>query len=109
VSTVGNRRWRNTPRLGTYIDALARNELPAREVEELAEPVKRAERVMLGLRLDEGLPLAEAEGQLDADALARLSAAGLVRVRPANGVPATLVLSDRGRRLGDAVTAALLA
>jgi putative oxygen-independent coproporphyrinogen III oxidase len=109
VSTVGNLRWRNTPRLGTYIDALAKNELPAREVEELAEPVKRAERVMLGLRLDEGLPLAEAEGQLDADALARLSAAGLVRVRPANGVPATLVLSDRGRRLGDAVTAALLA
>jgi putative oxygen-independent coproporphyrinogen III oxidase len=109
VSTVGDRRWRNTPRLGAYIDALAKNERPAREVEELAEPVKRAERVMLGLRLDEGLPLAEAQGQLDADALSRLSAAGLVRVRPANGVPATLVLSDRGRRLGDAVTAALLA
>jgi putative oxygen-independent coproporphyrinogen III oxidase len=109
VSTVGDRRWRNTPRLGAYLDALGRKERPARELEELAEPIKRSERVMLRLRLDEGLPLAEAEGLLDSDALARLSAGGLLRVSPANGVPATLVLSERGRRLGDAVTAALLA
>jgi putative oxygen-independent coproporphyrinogen III oxidase len=109
VSTVGGRRWRNTPRLGAYVEALRGGERPSRELEELSASVKREERVMLGLRLDEGLPLAEARGALDEAALARLIAAGLARVQPANGVPASLVLTGRGRRLGDAVTAALLA
>jgi putative oxygen-independent coproporphyrinogen III oxidase len=109
VSTVGGRRWRNTPRLGAYLGALADGQRPLREVEELPASVKREERVMLGLRLDEGLPLAETRGVVDERELTRLIAADLVRVRPANGVPATLVLSGRGRRLGDAVTAALLA
>ena len=109
VSTVGGRRWRNTPRLGSYLDALAAGERPDREVEELPDAVKRAERVMLGLRLDEGLPLAEARPVLDEAALDRLVAAELALVSPANGVPETLVLTGRGRRLGDAVTAALLA
>jgi putative oxygen-independent coproporphyrinogen III oxidase len=109
VSTVGGRRWRNTPRLGAYLEALRGGERPSREVEELPVSVKREERVMLGLRLDEGLPLAEARGALDEAALDRLIAADLARVRPANGVPETLVLTGRGRRLGDAVTAALLA
>ena len=109
VSTVGDRRWRNTPRLGAYLEALGGGERPLREVEELPGAVKREERVMLGLRLDEGLPLAEARAAVDEAALARLIEADLARVRPANGVPATLVLTGRGRRLGDAVTAALLA
>jgi oxygen-independent coproporphyrinogen-3 oxidase len=109
VSTVGGRRWRNTPRLPAYLDALAAGELPPCEVELLPDAVKREERVMLGLRLDEGLLLSEAAAEVDAAALERLVAAGLVRVSPANGRPANLVLTDRGRRLGDAVTAALLA
>jgi putative oxygen-independent coproporphyrinogen III oxidase len=109
VSTVGGRSWRNTPRLGAYLEALRGGERPSREVEELPVSVKREERVMLGLRLDEGLPLAEARGALDEAALDRLIAADLARVRPANGVPEMLVLTGRGRRLGDAVTATLLA
>jgi oxygen-independent coproporphyrinogen III oxidase len=109
VSTVGDRRWRNTPRLGAYLDALAAGGRPRREVEELPDAVKREERVMLGLRLDEGLPIADAEPVIDGAALGRLTAAELLCVAPANGVPTTLVLTPRGRRLGDAVTAALLA
>jgi oxygen-independent coproporphyrinogen III oxidase len=109
VSTVGARRWRNTPRLGVYLDALVGGWTPPREFEVLAASVKCEERVMLGLRLDEGLPLAEARGIVDEAALNRLIAAGLVRVRPANGVPETLVLTGRGRRLGDGITAELLA
>jgi putative oxygen-independent coproporphyrinogen III oxidase len=109
VSTVGGRRWRNTPRLPAYLDTLAAGELPPTEVELLPDALKREERVMLGLRLDEGLPLSEAEAEVDAAALERLIAAELICVSPANGRSARLVLTERGRRLGDAVTAALLA
>ncbi len=109
VSTVGAQRWRNTPRLGVYLDALEKGRRPLREVEDLTTEVKREERVMLGLRLDEGVLLADATGAIDRQALDRLVAADLVRVSPANGAPPALVLTGRGRRLGDGVTAELLA
>jgi oxygen-independent coproporphyrinogen III oxidase len=109
VSTVGNNRWRNTPKLGAYLDALARGQTPPREDEPIPAEVKRVERVMLGLRLDEGLPFADAASVLDAAALDRLATLGLVDVQPANGRPPTLRLTDRGRRVGGAVTAELLA
>ena len=109
VSTVGGRRWRNTHRLQAYLDAVGAGARPPRELEELPDAVKREERVMLGLRLDDGLPLADAEAVIDGAALDRLTAAGLVRIASANGVPAALALTPRGRRLGDGVTAALLA
>jgi oxygen-independent coproporphyrinogen-3 oxidase len=109
VSTAGAQRWRNTPRLGAYLEALADRQLPLREVEDLSEDVKREERVMLGLRLDEGVLLADATGAINERALERLVAADLVRVSPANGAPPALVLTGRGRRLGDGVTAELLA
>ena len=59
---------------------------------------------MLGLRLDEPLPLAEIEDVLDPAGLRRVEKLGLVR-RDGR----LLALTDRGRFLGDAVTAALLA
>ncbi|MGH2931688.1 MAG: radical SAM family heme chaperone HemW [Gaiellaceae bacterium] len=109
VSTVGAQRWRNTPRLGVYLEALANGQRPLRELEDLPAELKREERVMLGLRLDEGVPLADTIGVIDAHALDRLVAVDLVQVSPANGAPPALVLTGRGRRLGDGVTAELLA
>ena len=109
VSTVGAHRWRNTPRLGVYLETLANGQHPLRELEDLPAEVKREERVMLGLRLDEGVPLADTIGVIDAHALDRLVAVDLVHVSPANGAPPALVLTGRGRRLGDGVTAELLA
>ena len=53
VSTIGGTRWRNTPRLAGYIQALERETAPDREIEPLSNDVRRRERVMLGLRLDE--------------------------------------------------------
>src|SRR5207247_1994018 len=50
VSTLGSVRRRNTPRLPVYLQALARGEAPAREIEVLASAVKQQERIMLGLR-----------------------------------------------------------
>jgi coproporphyrinogen III oxidase-like Fe-S oxidoreductase len=59
---------------------------------------------MLGLRLDEPLPIAALESALDPDALARLQQLGL-----AERSGDDLVLTERGRFLGDGVTVRLLA
>jgi oxygen-independent coproporphyrinogen-3 oxidase len=106
VSTIQGRRWKTTPRLGTYLAALAAGERPRREVEELPVPVRQSERVLLGLRLDEPLALDGLEGALDGAAVERLERLGLVK-RGAAG--AELALTDRGRFLGGGVTAELLA
>jgi oxygen-independent coproporphyrinogen-3 oxidase len=104
VSTIESRRWRNAPSLARYVAALARAERPPREVEELSAEVRDAERVMLGLRLDEPLPLAGLEASFDERELERLTAGGLV----ARG-DGSLTLTKRGRFLGGGVTARLLA
>ena len=104
VSTLAGRRIRNLPSLGRYLGALRHGRRPPREVEVLPPDVRLTERVMLGLRLDEPLELAELEGVLDDNELERLAAGGLVsRER------GTLALTERGRFLGGGVTARLLA
>jgi oxygen-independent coproporphyrinogen-3 oxidase len=109
VSTLGDQRRRNSPRLNSYIAALSAGEAPAREVEPLGVMVRAQERVMLGLRLDEGLPLAAAGDSLDPDALQRLEALGLAARQADDKGTEILVLTPRGRRLGGGVTAELLA
>jgi len=104
VSTVAGLRWRNRPGLGAYLRTLARGEQPPRELEPLGEGERRWERVLLGLRLDEPLPLAGLESALDGRAVDRLEGLGLTRRSEG-----ALTLTGRGRLLGDAVTAELLA
>jgi oxygen-independent coproporphyrinogen-3 oxidase len=107
VSTIDGRRWRTTPRLGTYLAALAVGETPPRDVEELSSDVRQSERVLLGLRLDEPLDLEGLERAVDWDAVDRLERLGLV-LRDGHGADG-LTLTARGRFLGGGVTAALLA
>jgi oxygen-independent coproporphyrinogen III oxidase len=104
VSTIENRRWRNAPSLGRYVAALAGGCRPPRELEALPGDVRATERVMLGLRLDEPLPLAGLERAIDAGKLDRLERLGLAERRDD-----ALALTPRGRFLGGGVTAALLA
>jgi oxygen-independent coproporphyrinogen III oxidase len=109
VSTVGRLRWRNTPRLPLYGASLARGHRPPRETEQLPDEVKRRERVMLGLRLDEPLSLSGLSSIVDEEAVVRLEELELV-ARGANGSEReSLVLTPRGRLLGGGVTADLLA
>ena len=103
VSTIDGRRWRNAPSLARYEAAVRGRVRPPREVEELPPAVQAAERVLLGLRLDEPLPLGEVEGALDPAELARLEQAGLVAT-----TGDVLALTRRGRFLGGGVTARLL-
>ncbi|HEY4976382.1 MAG TPA: radical SAM family heme chaperone HemW [Gaiellaceae bacterium] len=103
VSTVGDERRQNAPSLPRYLEALERKARPPCETETLDEATKLRERLMLGLRLDEPVLIAELEPVLDGDALARLSDLGLVRVE--DGL---MTLSVRGRMLGGAVSAELI-
>jgi oxygen-independent coproporphyrinogen-3 oxidase len=109
VSTIQGRRWRNTPRLAQYIRELENGARPERDVEPLSIDVLRRERIMLGLRLDEPLDVAELASVVDGEALARLQQLGLVRRGlDVTGSP-TLALTPRGRFLGGGVTVDLLA
>jgi oxygen-independent coproporphyrinogen-3 oxidase len=106
VSTVGERRWQNAPSLRAYLAALAAGVPPRRVYEPIPHDVRRRERVMLGLRLDEPLQLNGLTTAIDADAVDRLVTLGLV-TRDLDG--ATIALTERGRFLGGRVTAELLA
>ncbi len=104
VSTIESTRRRNTPTLGRYLEALAAGRAPERDVEPLDAEVQARERVMLGLRLDEPLPLAGLRTALDPAGLARAERLGLA----VDGGD-TLALTPRGRFLGGGVTAEILA
>jgi oxygen-independent coproporphyrinogen-3 oxidase len=103
VSTVSDLRRRNMPSLLRYLEALERSERPPRETEALDEATKLRERLMLGLRLDEPLSVAEIEPVLDRVALDRFVELGLVRVEDGS-----MTLSVHGRMLGGAVCSELI-
>jgi oxygen-independent coproporphyrinogen-3 oxidase len=110
VSTVGALRRRNLPSLGRYVDALRDGRSPPRESETLDDATRAGERLMLGLRLDEPVAVAALGAAIDREALERLSAGGLVERRAeAPQVGELLTLTRRGRFLGGAVTAELVA
>ncbi len=104
VSTVRGRRWRTTPSVGRYLAGLADGRRPERDVEQLDRATQQAERVLLGLRLDEPLALDGLGDAFDAAGLERVERLGLA-VREGG----TVTLTPRGRLLGGGVTAAVLA
>ena len=110
VSTLGDQRRRNAASIGRYMGALEAGGEPPREIEQLDPLTKAQERLMLGLRLDEPLPLAGLEHAVDQVGLARMVAGGLAVVdgRSGEGDGPTLSLTSRGRFLGGGVTAELL-
>jgi oxygen-independent coproporphyrinogen-3 oxidase len=99
VSTLGAERRRNTPKLARYLEGHY-----DREIELLDDETRARERVMLGLRLDEPLAVGGLRSALDAEGLARAEHLGL-----AVETGGTLALTPRGRFLGGAVTAEILA
>ena len=99
-------RWWNVKHPRTYADRLAAGESPAEDREVLTPDQRSMERVMLGLRLSEGLALAD----LDDDARARASIEareGLLDMAALDS--GRLVLTDAGRLLADAVIRRLVA
>ncbi|MGY4642945.1 radical SAM family heme chaperone HemW [Cellulomonas sp. URHB0016] len=111
-SHVGGVRWWNVKHPRAYADRLARGLSPAAGREVVDGDSAELERLMLGVRLAEGMPLDELPGP------ARTSVAGLVADGLVDG-PAALgstadgrrrvVLTRRGRLLADAVVRTLAA
>ena len=107
-SHVGGVRWWNVKHPAAYAQRLASGVSPALAREVLGYHDQRVERILLEIRLVEGLPVTalEATGRSH---VARLVADGLVELATER-----LVLTQRGRLLADAivrdlVTSALLA
>jgi oxygen-independent coproporphyrinogen-3 oxidase len=104
-SHVGGVRWWNVKHPATYVSRLAAGGSPAAAREVLSTSDRRLERVMLELRLVDGLivdalsPSAQAEARLMAEE-GLLDAAALKGV---NGRFGRCVLTLRGRLLADAV------
>jgi putative oxygen-independent coproporphyrinogen III oxidase len=107
VSTLDGIRRRNLPSLPRYIQALATGAAPPRELEPIDAATSARERLLLGLRLDEPVVLADVADAVDRDALTRLVELELVEVTT-NGRGEELRLTRRGRFLGGGVTAELM-
>jgi putative oxygen-independent coproporphyrinogen III oxidase len=108
VSTVSGERRRNTAGLMRYLAALGAGERPPSELEVIDRETHERERLLLGLRLDEPVVVADVGGALDRVGLDGMLARGLVRVG-SNGRGEEISLTRRGRFLGGGVTAELLA
>jgi oxygen-independent coproporphyrinogen-3 oxidase len=102
-SHVGGVRWWNVKHPARYAAALAAGCSPAAGREILSPEEQYTERVMLGLRLADGLPLETLDPPGRA-AAARAITDGLLTATPA----ARLVLTRQGRLLADAVVRDLL-
>ena len=101
-SHVGGERWSNVLHPDAWARRVVRAEHPAAEREALTDGERRTERVMLGIRLAEGLGL---EGD-QRRAAARLAGDGLLERAPLERDRAVLTLA--GRLRADTVTRALL-
>ncbi len=106
-SHVGPVRWWNPAGLAAWWDPLAVGRSPVEGSEVLDAAERRTERIMLGLRLAEGLAVS---GDLDPDGIAALVDDGLVDIAGATTGEDQdrLVLTDRGRLLADLVARRLL-
>jgi oxygen-independent coproporphyrinogen-3 oxidase len=108
VSTVDGIRRRNRPGLAAYVRALGEGVRPPSECETIDRATRTRERLLLGLRLDEPLPLADVEDAFDHDAAGRLVAGGLVELLD-GGSGLDVSLTRRGRFLAGGVSAELMA
>jgi len=110
-SYMGGRRWWNVKHPAKYAQLLGEGQLPIQEVEELSPEQAALERVMLGLRLAEGLPIEALEASRRdmnlagsaSDLAAELMAQGMLD----DAATSRLKLTRKGRLLADTVVQAL--
>ena len=102
----GVRRW-NAAAMEPYISALQSASLPPGGQESITPEVAAAERVILALRLDEGVPAAEATQPPLSNVSAWAQSAGLLEPAIVGGEP-RFRLTTRGRLLSNEVFARLI-
>jgi oxygen-independent coproporphyrinogen-3 oxidase len=99
-SHVGGVRWWNVKHPARYANLLAEGRSPAAGRELLTVDDRKVERILLELRLSDGLPVAVLSGTAPAEAAAAVSDGLLDAAALAGG---RCVLTRRGRLLADAV------
>lgn len=99
-SHLDGRRWWNVKHPRTYAERLSAGVAPEEGAEVLTGEQRAMERIMLGLRLAEGLPVEDIEGDLSRVGEGLLDEAALARGR--------VVLTRRGRLLADSVIRSLV-
>jgi putative oxygen-independent coproporphyrinogen III oxidase len=103
VSTIAAARSTNRPRLAAYLDAVEQDAPAPSVTEPLTALVRQRERLILGLRLADGVAYDDVATVIDPDALAYLRGGGLVTTSSGR-----LTLERRGRLLANDVVARLL-
>jgi oxygen-independent coproporphyrinogen-3 oxidase len=101
----GARRWWNVKHPRAYAERLRAGESPEEGGEDLTEDQRYVERVMLGIRLAEGLPLATLR-EAGRARVPGLAARGLLEERRAEerpGQASVVILTRSGRLLADAI------
>lgn len=106
-SHVGGVRWWNVKHPARYAAALGRGESPGAGRELLTAEQREDERVLLGIRRVDGLPLDSLSPQ-GRTAVAELISDGLIVPGPALRRPGRVVLTVRGRLLADTVVRRIL-
>jgi putative oxygen-independent coproporphyrinogen III oxidase len=104
-SHIGGVRWWNVKHPAAYAERIAAGQSPAAGRETLDAETQRVERVLLGVRIREGLSMTELT------ASGRTAVAGLIAdelVEAAAALHGTIRLTLRGRLLADAVVRRLL-
>ena len=101
-SHVGGTRWWNVKHPVAYADRLAADRSPAHAREVLDDETRRLERVLLEVRLRDGLPVSVLDSAGRAG-VAKVLTDGLAEIRSER-----LVLTQHGRLLADAVVRDLL-
>lgn len=109
-SHVGGVRWWNVKHPAAYAARVLAGQSPAAGRETLDEPTREVERVLLGTRIREGIPVASLsqQGRLE---VAGLIADELINAKAALGAPnerGSIELTLKGRLLADAVVRRLL-
>ena len=104
-SHVGGVRWWNVKHPAAYQQRMTAEKSPGAGRETLDDETRRVERVLLGVRIREGLAVAELDDE-GRQAVAGLIADGWVEGRPA--LQGRVVLTREGRLMADAVVRRLL-
>jgi oxygen-independent coproporphyrinogen III oxidase len=100
VSTIGMQRWQNICDYRAYIERVFSGQSPRESTENLTNKMKRTERIALGLRTRDGIPVSELQDLAqETDELVALQL-----LRKSNG---NFVLTRRGKALADSVAEAL--
>jgi oxygen-independent coproporphyrinogen-3 oxidase len=98
-SHIGGVRWWNVKHPAAYAERVAAGASPAHAREVLDDETRRVERVLLELRLRDGLPLEVL------DETGRMAVPGIVERGLAHAANGRLVLTQRGRLLADGIVA----